>query len=129
MGLTVRDFPGYIYNGSLAADLTGDWIGFGSSNQAAFSVGWTGTFTGTIYIEGACGGLPMLPLSANNQPARTHILSKVVVTAGAQPDPDSPNAWLAEILPSSVKAIRLRYARSSGTGTLSSDVYTKTYGG
>jgi hypothetical protein len=119
--------PQYLNGSSVAGNITGGWISMATVNQGSFSVGWTGNGTGVLYVEGANGGQYNVPLS-NSAPTRYHILLQLTITAGVQPDANSPTSWLAEVLPTSVKAVRLHYVATSGTGNMYADFYSKSTG-
>ncbi len=127
MSLVVRDFPLYLNNVPITANESFDWITFGSVNQGSFSIAWTGTWTGTIIIEGANGGHYMTPLSEYDTDIY-HTLLDLTITAGAQPDSTSPNKWLAEVLPTSVKGVRISVTVSSGSGTMKAHFFSKSTG-
>lgn len=70
---------------------------------------WTGTPTGAFFVEGSTDNVNFQPLS----------LSPAPVAAG------SADNWLVEVLGLTCPYFRLRYARTSGTGFLTANIFAK----
>ena len=124
MGSNVKIGTGYINGTSMAGTVTGSWIDSFESQRFSFSIFWTGSPTGTLYIDVADGAYPGAAPQINSLinlttpvVATSDYLSSIVVTSGLTTD--SVAYWLVSG-GNDFNYIRVRWVP---TGTTSGNIY------
>lgn len=99
-------------------------IPFGTLNMGSFDAKWSGTFNGTVYIEGTDTNVIPDP---TNPPSSIDWVPLILTTIVGGLAPDSSTFWFTEIF-SSTKFLRFRFAYSTGSGSMKVIYNAKSFG-
>lgn len=101
-----------VSSGDMSADVTSDTTNIEHLDNIAYQLVWTGTPTGTFAVEGTVDGSTWAALD----------LSDPILASGSADDA------LIVLSDLSFVSIRVKYTRTSGTGTLNVFISGKTSG-
>lgn len=89
-------------NGDMSGNLESEVTNIATIDNVSIQLVWTGTPTGSFYVDGSADGANWTPLS----------LSPAPIASGAAGN------WLIDMTQLSFLHIRVRYVASSGSGSL-----------
>ena len=105
----VLDFDKLIVDGDMSASITADGTNILYTDRVGYQIDWTGTPTGDFTVE-----------VSNDEDTWVELTLSTAIAAGGSAD----SAFID--VETAAKFVRLKYTRSSGTGTLNVHITAKS---